>query len=71
MTTQTKFTGAKPTHRLYVVTGKGENASWKEIAAAWPHRDGKGFSITCSAIPLSGQLVMREAKERPAKAETH
>ena len=67
MTTTTKTTGAKPSHRLYVVTGEGETTSWKEIAAAWPHRDGKGLSITCDALPLSGQIVMRAVKDRPAK----
>jgi hypothetical protein len=67
--TTTKTTRAKPTHRLYVVTGEGDKAHWKEIAAAWPHRDGKGFSITCDALPLTGQIVMREAKPRRTKEE--
>ena len=66
MTSETKPTGTKPTHRLYIVTGEGKSAHWKEIAAAWPHRDGKGFTIACDALPLSGQIVMREVKERPA-----
>lgn len=69
MTTTTKTTGAKPTHRLYIVTGEGEKTSWKEIAAAWPHRDGRGFTIACDALPLSGQFVMRAVKDRPAKSE--
>ena len=68
MTTKTRTPGAKPTHRLYVVAGEGKQAVWKEIASAWPHRDGKGFSIACDALPLSGKIVMREAKDRPAKA---
>ena len=66
MTTETKTPGTMPTHRLYVVTGEGKAAVWKEIAAAWPHRDGRGFTIACDALPLSGQIVMRAVKPRPA-----
>ncbi len=69
MTTTSKPTGAKPSHRLYIVTGEGEEAFWKEIAAAWPHRDGKGFTIACDALPLSGQIVMRAVKDRSAQRE--
>lgn len=57
----------KPTHRLYIVTGEGDKTHWQEIGAAWPHRDGEGFSITSTVIPLSGQIVMRAAKARPDK----
>lgn len=56
----------RPTHRLYTVTGEGDKANWQEIGAAWPNRDGEGFSITFTAIPLTGHIVMRTAKERPA-----
>ena len=69
MTATTKTANAKPTHRLYIVTGEGDKTHWKEIAAAWPHRDGKGFSISCDALPLSGQIVMRAVKDRPAKGD--
>lgn len=55
----------KPTHRLYQVTGDGDQTYWREIGAAWPNKDGHGFSLNCSAIPLSGRVVMREITERP------
>lgn len=58
-------TPAKPTHRIFVVTGEGKKAKWTEIAAAWPHGDGKGFAINASAIPLQGRIVMRVITERP------
>ncbi len=61
---ETKQAGRKPTHRLYRVNGEGENASWMPIGAAWLHRDGNGFSITCDAIPLQGRIVMRLITER-------
>ena len=63
-TTQTKPAGAKPTHRLYRVNGDGENANWTPIGAAWLHRDGNGFNISCDAVPLQGRIVMRLITER-------
>ena len=56
----------KPTHRLFQVTGDGDKSFWREIGAAWPNRDGQGFSLAYHAIPLSGRIVMREITERPA-----
>lgn len=69
MTTQTKTSSTKPTHRLYIVTGEGKSAFWQPIGAAWRNRDGKGFSINCDALPIKGQIVMREITEKPANAE--
>lgn len=59
-------TKARPTHRLYSVTKpEGEKATWNEIAAAWPHKDGKGFNLKFSAPVTEGAiLVFRSA---PAK----
>ena len=68
MTKQTQATNAKPTHRIYNVTGEGKSAYWTPIGAAWPNRDGAGFSITCDAIPLAGRIVMRVITERPERA---
>lgn len=64
--TQPKQTGSKPSHRLYRVSGEGDNTTWTPIGAAWQHRDGKGFSITCDAVPLQGRIVMRRITERAA-----
>ena len=58
--------GQKPTHRLYRVTGDGKAASWTPIGAAWPNKDGAGFSISCDAVPLAGRIIMRKITERPA-----
>ena len=65
MTKQTQAASAKPTHRIYNVTGAGKSAYWTQIGAAWPNRDGQGFSITCDAVPLAGRIVMRAIAERP------
>ena len=56
--------GRKPTHRLYRVLGDGQDASWTPIGAAWPNKDGKGFNVTCDAVPLTGRLVLRFIGER-------
>lgn len=63
--TKQNTTPAKPTHRIYRVTGEGQKASWTPIGAAWPNRDGAGFSIQCDAMPLTGRIVMRAVTERP------
>ncbi len=62
---QPQSTGRKPTHRLYRVVGEGEHASWTPIGAAWPNKDGNGFSLSCDAVPLQGRIVMRAITEKP------
>ncbi len=54
----------KPTHYLYNVidpeNGRDDEKRgiWTRIGAAWPHGDGKGFSMTAD-IPM---LISRETK---------
>lgn len=62
MTTNTTQNRA-PTHRLYHVRGDGDVARWIEIGAAWPNRDGNGFSLSLDAIPTGGRIVMRAITE--------
>jgi len=57
-----------PTHRLYRVLGDGDSASWTPIGAAWPHKDGKGLSVTCDAVPLTGRIVLRRIEPREQSA---
>ncbi len=59
----------RPTHRLYRVLGDGSSAIWTPIGAAWPNKDGLGFSLSCDAVPLTGRIVMRLIQERGAEAE--
>lgn len=49
-------------HGVFVVEGEGDKAFWTKIGAAWPHDDGKGFSLQLSCLPLDGRLVVREPK---------
>ncbi len=64
MATQQPLLGRKPTHRLYRVQGDGQSAIWTPIGAAWPNKDGLGFSLACEAMPLTGRIVMRKIVER-------
>ena len=49
----------KPTYRLYRVDGEGQGSFWTPIGAAWPNKDGKGFSLQCDAVPITGRIVLR------------
>ena len=60
MTKQTGTKAAKPTHRVYLVIGDGKDATWTDIGAAWPNRDGAGFSIKCDVLAVDGgRIIMR------------
>jgi hypothetical protein len=63
--------GRKPTHRLYRVLGDGDTAVWTPIGAAWPNKDGQGFSLSCDAVPLGGRLVLRPITARAGQAGGH
>jgi hypothetical protein len=54
-----------PSHNVYTVEDRGENEDpfWLKIGAAWPHKDGKGFNITLSALPPDARLVLRVPSE--------
>jgi hypothetical protein len=36
-----------------------------EIGAAWPNKDGDGFSLTLDALPVDGRIVLRKPKAKP------
>ena len=69
----------KPTHYLYNVIDQDnvvddeKRGIWTRIGAAWPHGDGKGFSITLD-IPMvvsrDTRLVLREREELPAAQQS-
>lgn len=65
-------TQSAPSHNVFTVEDRGDNEDpfWLKIGAAWAHKDGKGFNLTLSALPLDGRLVLREPTEnedeRPA-----
>ena len=69
---QSAPTGAKPSFRVYLVqdgVSGDAKASWTEIGAIWPHKDGKGGNLNLKATPMEllqgkGRIVYRTAKEK-------
>lgn len=55
----------QPTHKVYTVEDReGEKEPfWTRIGSAFPHKDGNGFNIVLSALPLNGRLVLREIED--------
>jgi hypothetical protein len=67
MTAQSQLPiGRQPTHRLYTVRGNGQSARWTPIGAAWPNKDGKGFTVACDMVPLQGRMVLRLIEPKAA-----
>ncbi len=69
----------KPIYNLYNVIDQdndmdGEKRGiWTKIGAAWPHGDGKGFSITLDipmVISRDTRLVLRERDELPTARQS-
>lgn len=59
--------GKRPTHRLYRALGDGDAASWTPVGAAWPNKDGKGFSIACDAVPLAAASFCGSSRPSPRR----
>jgi hypothetical protein len=63
-TKNTKTAGKAPSHIAYHVKEQGQDDSfWTRIGAAWPHKDGKGFSIQIESVPLDGRITLRFPSE--------
>jgi len=57
----------RPSHRLFHVTGEGDQARWNRIGAAWAHKDGKGFNVDLEYLPQKpGRIVLREQADEGA-----
>lgn len=65
------MSGEKPSHKVYVVEGEGDEAFWHRAGSAWPHKDGKGLNLQIPAgMALSGRVVLREYTEADAEHDT-
>ena len=55
------------TVREYQASGE-QRREWTRIGVAFPHKDGKGYSLILQALPVDGkvELRMHEAKEKDA-----
>ena len=60
---QSNSTPKAPDLIAWNVTERGDQTYWNRIGASWSHKDGKGFTIELSAIPVSGRIVLRQPKE--------
>ena len=51
--------------------GEGDqgDAFWTRVGSAWQHKDGKGFNVVLSALPVNGRLVLRTFTEEDGKAD--
>jgi len=62
---ESSSTSRKPTHIAYHVRdGKGKEAYWTRIGAAWQHDDGQGFNIQVEVAPLDGRITLRVPSEK-------
>jgi hypothetical protein len=62
----------KPSHRIYAVTKRNgsDKSDWSDIGAAWPHKDGKGFSLKLEFLPLNGgEISLRVPKPKDASSD--
>ncbi len=54
----------KPDYVAYNVQetqdGKG---IWNRVGAAWEHKDGQGFELNLSSLPVNGRITLRELCE--------
>ena len=68
-----KTANNRPTHRVYAVVKNdgAEKGSWFELGAAWPHKDGKGYSVKLNLIPLSedAEIVIRAIEPKSEAQE--
>ena len=48
----------------YVKDGE-EKTNWIRIGVGFENKDGKGFNLQLSAVPVSGKLVMRVHEPKP------
>ena len=72
MTTATST--SKPSHTVYFVRkveGR-DKAFWDKIGAAWPQKDGKGFSVRLHLLPFNvadGDIIIRVNEDKPGDQE--
>jgi hypothetical protein len=47
-----------------MVEGKEKDEPWARIGVAFPLKDGSGFSIKLSALPLNGTIIIKAPKPK-------
>lgn len=59
------FQPAAPAFLAWHVTQRGEKSFWNKVGAAWPHKDGQGFTIQLEVVPINGRIVLRHPIDDP------
>ncbi|MFG6598776.1 MULTISPECIES: hypothetical protein [unclassified Sulfitobacter] len=68
--TESTQTQNAPQFLAWHVTEKGEKSYWNKVGAAWPHKDGKGYTLQLETCPINGRIVLRLPLEDKPEAET-
>lgn len=58
-----------PKYLAWHVIEKGEKSYWNKVGAAWPHKDGKGYTLQLETCPINGRIVLRLPLEDKPEAE--
>ena len=60
----------QPSHLVYhVEAGEGEDSGyWTKLGAMWPHKDGKGWSMRLSFLPVGGDGTLTIRLNEPKDA---
>lgn len=52
----------KPTHGVYSIRAykscNEQRSEWTKLGIAWVHRDGTGFNLKLTYLPLDGELTI-------------
>lgn len=63
----------KPDFAAYAIAefkqGEEKKTKWREIGAAFAHKDGKGFDVLLDALPVSGRVTLRKIEEKQTTEE--
>ena len=60
--------GARPTHRIWLVQGEANQATWTEVAALWPTKNGNGHSgLADKFLPIPGNRIQGRLVVLPAR----
>jgi hypothetical protein len=61
MTKETQKSG-QVDFTAYAVNERNGETYWTPIGAAFAHKNGDGYSIMLSALPVNGRIVLRPGK---------
>ena len=59
----------QPDYNVYTVLGKGKDAYWLKLGAAFMNQDGEGYSVVLQALPITNadgqcKIVLRRPKQK-------